>query len=37
MADEDISLNEDQLLENLDDANGESELLNDTEVKIFLL
>lgn len=31
MADEDLSLNEDQLLENLDDANGEAELLNETE------
>lgn len=31
MADEDISLNEDQLLENLDEANGEneSELINE--------
>ena len=28
MADEDLSLNEDQLLDNLD-ANGESELLNE--------
>lgn len=33
MADEDISLNEDQLLDNLDDANGD--LL--TEVNIFNL
>lgn len=31
MADEDLSLNEDQLLENLDEANGEneSELINE--------
>lgn len=30
MADEDISLNEDQLLENLDDGNnGDSEFLNE--------
>lgn len=26
MADEDLTLNEDQLLDNLEDANGESEL-----------
>ncbi|XP_055858805.1 polyadenylate-binding protein 2 isoform X1 [Episyrphus balteatus] len=31
MADEDLSLNEDQLLDNLDDANGESEILNEEE------
>lgn len=29
MADEDLTLNEDQLLENLDEVNGESELLNE--------
>lgn len=29
MADEDLTLNEDQLLDNLDDANGETELLNE--------
>lgn len=29
MADEDLTLNEDQLLDHLDDANGESELLNE--------
>lgn len=29
MADEDMSLNEDQLLDSLDDANGDSELMND--------
>lgn len=33
MADEDLSLNEDQLLDNLEDANVENELLN--EVSIF--
>lgn len=27
MADEDLSLNEDQLLDNLDDANGDGDLL----------
>lgn len=34
MADEDLSLNEDQLLDNLDEANGEheAELMNDNEV-----
>jgi len=31
MADEDISLNEDQLLDNLDDANGDGDLLNEDE------
>lgn len=35
MADEDLSLNEDQLLDNLvDDANGESELLNEDEANM---
>lgn len=35
MADEDISLTEDQLLENLDESNnGESEFLNENEVSI---
>lgn len=34
MADEDLSLNEDQLLEHLDDANGDAELLNETEVRL---
>lgn len=29
MADEDLTLNEDQLLDNSDDANGESELMNE--------
>lgn len=29
MMDEDITLNEDQLLDNLDDTNGEAELLNE--------
>lgn len=29
MADEDLSLNEDQLLDSLDDANGDSELMNE--------
>lgn len=29
MADEDLSLNEDQLLDSLDDANGDSELMGD--------
>lgn len=29
MADEDLSLNEDQLLDSLDDANGDSELMQD--------
>lgn len=35
MADEDLSLNEDQLLENLDEANGENEteLINENEVR----
>lgn len=33
MADEDISLNEDQLLENLDDGNnGDSEFLNEVNI-----
>lgn len=32
MADEDLSLNEDQLLDNLDDANGD--LLNDVSIEI---
>lgn len=32
MADEDLTLNEDQLLDNLDDANGEAELLNEVSV-----
>ena len=34
MADEDLSLNEDQLLDNLDEANGEheAELMNENEV-----
>lgn len=31
MADEDLTLNEDQLLDNSDDANGESELMNEEE------
>uniref|UniRef100_A0A0K8TMS5 Putative splicing factor rnps1 n=1 Tax=Tabanus bromius TaxID=304241 RepID=A0A0K8TMS5_TABBR len=34
MADEDLSLNEDQLLDNLDDANGESELLNEEDANM---
>lgn len=29
MADEDLSLNEDQLLDSLDDANGDAELMQD--------
>lgn len=29
MMDEDITLSEDQLLDNLDDTNGEAELLNE--------
>lgn len=29
MADEDLTLNEDQLLDNLDDTNGDVELLNE--------
>lgn len=29
MMDEDITLNEDQLLDNLDDTNGEAELLTE--------
>ena len=29
MADEDLSLNEDQLLDSLDDANGDSELMTE--------
>lgn len=37
MADEDLSLNEDQLLEHLDDANGDAELLNETEVSLHLI
>lgn len=32
MADEDLSLNEDQLLDNLDDANGD--LLNDVSCNV---
>lgn len=36
MADEDLSLNEDQLLEHLDDANGDTEL-NETEVSETIL
>lgn len=34
MADEDLALNEDQLLENLDETNGdnEAELINENEV-----
>lgn len=36
MADEDISLTEDQLLENMDDANnGESEFLNEVNHSTF--
>lgn len=35
MADEDLSLNEDQLLDNLDDANGD--LLNDVSIEIKIL
>lgn len=33
MADEDLSLNEDQLLDNLDDANGD--LLNEVKISLF--
>jgi hypothetical protein len=33
MADEDLSLNEDQLLDNLDDANGD--LLNEVSFLLF--
>ena len=29
MADEDLNLNEDQLLDNLEDVNGENDLLNE--------
>jgi hypothetical protein len=29
MADEDLTLNEDQLLDNLDDANGDNDLLGE--------
>lgn len=37
MADEDISLNEDQLLDNLDDGNnGDSEFLNEVRIRDFL-
>lgn len=32
MADEDLSLNEDQLLDSLDDANGDSELMNEVSI-----
>lgn len=34
MADEDLSLNEDQLLENLDDQNGDGEMLNEVKLLI---
>lgn len=32
MADEDLSLNEDQLLDSLDDANGDSELMVEVSI-----
>lgn len=35
MADEDLSLNEDQLLDNLDDANGD--LLNEVKFHLLIL
>lgn len=34
MADEDLSLNEDQLLENLDDQNGDGEMLNEDDANM---
>lgn len=36
MADEDLSLNEDQLLDSLDDANGDSELMQDVSGGLFV-
>lgn len=33
MADEDLTLNEDQLLDNLDDANGDGDLLTAEVIK----
>lgn len=36
MADEDLTLNEDQLLDNLDDANGENDLLGEVIIFFYL-